>query len=91
MYRIFQESLTNISRHSKATLVVVTLDITSEFIHLKIVDNGVGFNEIDVAQKKTLGIIGMKERAAILGGNYFINSKLDEGTIIEVKIPYKKN
>ena len=91
LYRIFQESLTNISRHSKATLVVVTLDITSEFIHLKIVDNGVGFNEIDVAQKKTLGIIGMKERAAILGGNYFINSKLDEGTIIEVKIPYKKN
>ena len=91
LYRIFQESLTNISRHSKATLVVVTLDITSEFIYLKIVDNGVGFNEIDVAQKKTLGIIGMKERAAILGGNYFIKSKLDEGTMIEVKIPYKKN
>lgn len=87
LYRIFQESLTNVARHSKAKKVEVNLEIIDEEIFLEIKDNGIGFDEKKVSAKKTLGVLGMKERAINIGGEYIISGKPGEGTLISVKVP----
>ncbi|MCW3118342.1 MAG: domain S-box protein, partial [Chitinophagaceae bacterium] len=85
VFRIFQESLTNIARHAHATLVACELQKSGNYLTLKITDNGIGF---DVDRKvKTLGLLGMKERIAMLNGKYSIVSEAKKGTIISVKIP----
>lgn len=91
LFRIFQESLTNIARHSGATRVIVVLRINSNHLVLRIEDNGKGFDRQEVRQKKTLGIVGIEERSAMIGGQCVITSKKGEGTIIEVSIPFQIN
>ena len=87
LFRIFQESLTNVARHSHATKVSVTITSGNGSLVLSIADNGRGFDKQKVAEKKTLGILGMKERIAMIGGNYEIKSGLGKGTEVIVKIP----
>lgn len=87
LYRIIQESFTNIAKHSKAKNVSIQIFNSENNIILKIEDDGIGFNIDTLPTKKTLGIIGMKERANILGGTYQIKSEKDKGTSIEVTIP----
>jgi len=88
IFRIYQESLTNIARHSKASEISATLTVEEKSIMLSIRDNGVGFNPNNM-EKKTLGIIGMKERAIMLGGALNIDSEVGKGTKIIVRIPMK--
>ena len=87
LFRIYQEALTNVARHSKASKVKSYLNIIeNKFVELIIEDNGVGF---DVKQKdqRTLGLIGMSERTIIMKGDFIIESSKEMGTIIKVKLP----
>ena len=89
IFRILQESLTNIARHSKATRVDMKLSINEDFIGLRISDNGIGITEEQRNCKHAFGLISMKERAASLGGTFDISSKNGNGTIIRLLIPVK--
>jgi signal transduction histidine kinase len=79
IFRIFQESLTNVSRHSKGTEVLSSFKKEGNILTLTIVDNGVGFNEDEIAQKRTLGLLGMKERVGLINGTYQIKGKNGNG------------
>lgn len=84
LFRIFQESLTNVARHSKATQVNVSLEKDGSKLVLLIEDNGRGFDPAGNTETKTLGILGMKERAMMMGGTYTIQSSPGKGTVVEV-------
>lgn len=86
LFRIFQESLTNVMRHANATQVDAKLMLENNAITLTIHDNGKGFNTKKVYEKNTLGLLGMKERVLALNGNFLIESGINEGTTISVKI-----
>lgn len=88
LYRIVQESLTNVARHAQATEVIVSLyrDPAGK-ITLDINDNGRGFASVDQSMRKSFGLIGMRERAAMLGGEMKIHSQPGAGTSIEIVIP----
>ncbi|HSU52117.1 MAG TPA: PAS domain S-box protein [Segetibacter sp.] len=87
LFRIFQESLTNISRHAAAKKVVAQLLMQENMIELSITDDGVGMNLNSVQNKKTLGLMGMKERVLMVNGTYNITSGIGSGTTITVSIP----
>ncbi|MDB5222469.1 MAG: domain S-box protein [Chitinophagaceae bacterium] len=87
VFRIFQESLTNIARHAHATLVICELQKLGSCLILKITDNGVGFDINQKSKRKTLGLLGIKERIAMLNGKYEIKSEIKKGTVVSVKIP----
>jgi signal transduction histidine kinase len=87
LFRIFQESLTNVARHSAATKVTATLDIIDGYICLSISDNGKGFDTITRGERKTLGLLGMKERALMIGGNLNIQSEPGKGTTVIITVP----
>jgi len=89
LFRIMQESLTNVGRHSGATEVTVTLTEENESLILVIQDNGHGFDP-GKPRKKTLGLLGMRERAEVMGGSYEISSRPGEGTTVNVTVPVKK-
>ena len=63
------------------------LTIEDDVLVMSITDNGIGFNENEINKKKSLGILGMKERTIMLGGSYQISSKENEGVMVLVKLP----
>ncbi len=87
IFRIFQESLTNVARHAQATSVTSKLFINNGNLVLKIADNGRGFDTETIGSKRTLGLIGMKERTLLMNGTYHIKSSSNTGTDITVTIP----
>ena len=91
LFRIFQESLTNVARHSDADLVTVTITKKNDKLILSIADNGKGFDKQKIVEKKTLGILGMKERVSMIGGEYEIKSNFGKGTEVFVRVPLKEN
>jgi signal transduction histidine kinase len=87
-FRIAQEAIANAVRHAEATHVNVDLRCTNGKLRLVIRDNGIGFNvESAQAQVLGLGLIGIKERAALVGGRAKIISSPNKGTTIEVLLP----
>ncbi len=90
IFRIFQESLTNVARHSEAKNVNVSLLQKDNQLILTIRDNGIGFEEGPMSTKKTLGLLGMKERSMMMGGVYNITSAKGAGTTVTVIIPLSK-
>ncbi len=85
LYRIVQESLTNIYKHSSATQVSIQLQQRYNTLHLQIVDNGQGF---DPERNTTgFGLQGMRERTAALGGQFLLTSQPEQGCHITVSIP----
>lgn len=86
IFRIIQESLTNVARHANATAVRVILDQTAETIHLEIHDNGCGFVHDDI-DRIGFGMTGMRERVQELGGTLSIESELTRGCRIAISIP----
>ncbi len=90
LFRIMQESLTNIARHAQATRIEIMLDQQDDFIHFKVTDNGVGITETEINSKKSFGIMSMKERTASLGGSFEISRENDFGTKIEILFPINK-
>jgi PAS domain S-box-containing protein len=87
VFRIFQETLTNIARHAAATRAIVKLKKTGRELVLEVVDDGKGFENGALTQEKSLGLLGMKERALILGGLIEICSTPGQGTSVTVRIP----
>jgi signal transduction histidine kinase len=89
LYRIAQEALNNIAKHAGAKNVGVVLERRANQVSLIIDDDGVGFDLQGVleADEKGLGLVGMRERAALVGGTVEIESQPDEGATIFVRIP----
>lgn len=87
LFRIFQEALTNVARHSEAEKVSVTLIRDNNNLTLQVKDNGAGITPGQISDSKSLGILGMKERAMVFGGEVFIDSIFGKGTILTVKLP----
>lgn len=94
IFRIVQEALNNVRKHARASEASVVLEFNRDIIKLTIKDNGQGFNaeEItgDLSHNGKLGLLGMQERAWLLGGTMEIASKPAEGTTLRFKIPVKK-
>lgn len=87
LFRIFQESLTNIARHANASQIVIHLENNQKEFILYIEDDGDGFDKKQSPHPKTLGILGMKERALMMRGEFMIESEPKNGTKVRVKVP----
>lgn len=90
IFRILQEALTNIARHSNANKVNIFLLINLSNITLEIVDNGIGITNEQIKDFRSLGIHGMEERAMVLGGQFNIEGLAGRGTTLKVEIPLEK-
>ncbi len=87
VYRILQESLSNVMRHSGATSVTVSLAKSGQQLVLQITDNGAGICEQEISAHTSFGILGMEERARLCGGAIAINGIPGNGTTISLSIP----
>ena len=88
IFRVCQEAFTNISRYSKATTVSNSIMITDENIVVIIEDDGIGFDTASLQNKKSFGILGMKERVLSLGSKFELISAPGKGTKITVSFPH---
>lgn len=86
-FRIYQETLTNIIRHSNASKVDVRLSEAMGHFVLEVHDNGRGISPNDIQNTKSIGLIGMRERAALLDGDVDFHGEPGKGTIVRVRIP----
>jgi PAS domain S-box-containing protein len=86
-YRITQEALTNVIRHSKASRVDVSLRAEGEILTLSVEDDGRGFDLRELPESAGLGVAGMRERAELIGGTLEIRSRPREGTRVQLKVP----
>ncbi|MEP7083304.1 MAG: PAS domain-containing sensor histidine kinase [Betaproteobacteria bacterium] len=87
IFRVLQESLTNVARHAAATQVEVTLERTGNQVILSVRDNGSGIAPGSMNKQGSFGLTGQRERAYLLGGNLRIDSAPGEGTLVEFRIP----
>ena len=87
VFRILQESLTNAARHAQASRVEVSIDRRDGAIALRVRDNGRGFSSSDQGKAGSFGLMGLRERTYLLGGEVSIASEPGRGTTIEVRIP----
>jgi signal transduction histidine kinase len=87
LFRILQETLTNVARHAGATQVAIRLEGGDERIVLSVADNGRGITKRQSADEGAFGIIGMRERAHLWGGELRIAGRPGEGTTVTVSIP----
>jgi signal transduction histidine kinase len=94
LYRIIQEALTNVWRHARAEKVSIRLVASYPRIILRLEDDGQGFNvaeKVSLSQlDKRMGLLGMKERVAYLGGEMHLESRLKQGTKISIEIPWRR-
>ncbi len=87
VFRIFQEMLTNVARHAQATAIRVQLSVAKGWLTLEVEDNGCGIPEEFSAGKDSLGLLGMRERAAQCGGSVTIQRAETVGTVAKARIP----
>ncbi len=87
VFRVFQETLTNISKHANASSVQVKLVELEGLILLEVIDNGCGITDIDMEKQASFGIRGMRERCQQLKGNFHISGNLGRGTKVTILIP----
>ena len=87
-FRILQESLSNIAKHSKATLVKVHFRNEPGKLFLEVIDNGIGFDKNNCGRQDSYGMIGMKERVVLLNGELDIASEIGKGSCVRVEIPW---
>lgn len=91
IFRIFQETLTNVARHAKATQITVRLKQSEGKIKLTVRDNGKGITKEEITHPKSYGLMGIRERAKIFSGNSIIQGVKGKGTSVSVDIPIHKN
>lgn len=91
LFRIVQESLTNITRYAQASRVDITMARRGGALWLEVRDNGQGFDPAEVAKRKSYGLLGMRERAIALDGRVEIISVPGQGTLVEVTVPMAIN
>ncbi|HTG61738.1 MAG TPA: PAS domain S-box protein [Terriglobia bacterium] len=87
VFRIFQETLTNVARHADASEIEVRLAKDDRDLTLEVHDNGGGIPEDKLSNGESLGILGMRERALLLGGELTISGAPGEGTTVRLRIP----
>jgi|SRR6202165_539608 PAS domain S-box-containing protein len=87
IFRIFQESLTNVARHAHATQVEARLERQQDQLIFQVHDNGKGFDAEQTSARRSLGLVGMQERALLLNGEFKIEGALGSGTTMMLRIP----
>ncbi|HUK41026.1 MAG TPA: ATP-binding protein [Candidatus Acidoferrales bacterium] len=87
LFRIFQESLTNVARHAEATKVAIILRQCNDHVLFEMRDNGIGLSREKISSPDSLGLLGMRERAYAFGGDVAIESCEGKGTTVKVQIP----
>ena len=87
VYRIIQESLTNVARHARASHVRIDLREATGIIYAEIVDNGVGITEAQIANHESVGLLGMAERVRPFGGTVAVTGQPGKGTTVALSIP----
>lgn len=90
LFRITQEALTNIARHSEATEGCVSLHVSGRTVQLEIADNGRGLKQASAAKNPSLGMVGMRARARQLGGELIVENRNEGGVRIRVEVPLQK-
>jgi len=92
LFRVAQEALTNVIRHSEANYALVVLEFCSSTVRLRVEDNGRGFDPgvLRNPARPSWGLLGIEERAHLLGGTLEVRSVPGEGTTIEVVVPYRR-
>jgi signal transduction histidine kinase len=86
-FRIYQETLTNIIRHAHATRVDVRLAEESGALVLTVQDNGRGISEEEIANTRSIGLVGMRERAMLIGGEITLQGSPGKGTRMTLRVP----
>jgi signal transduction histidine kinase len=86
-YRIAQEALTNVARHAGASRVHVALAADNGHLVLSVLDDGCGFNTAVLTEAEALGVAGMRERAALVGGKLSVSSRPGDGSRVEFRVP----
>jgi len=89
VFRIVQESLTNISRHARASKVSIIVQTSRETLVIQVRDNGRGF-QTHAVRHDAFGLLGIKERVDMLQGQVTITSRPGEGTQLELTLPLKQ-
>jgi signal transduction histidine kinase len=87
LFRILQESLSNVVRHARAKSVRVDLRVENDWVGMSVHDDGIGLPLLDVHKNGAFGLIGIEERVRILGGTFSLNSAPGRGTTLSVTIP----
>jgi signal transduction histidine kinase len=87
IFRIFQEVMTNVVRHAKATRVDIKLRLEGDNLVMNVVDNGAGISQSDLRSSRSLGLLGIRERATILGGIVEIEGIARKGTSVALTVP----
>jgi PAS domain S-box-containing protein len=87
LFRICQEALTNTARHAQATAVTIKLESRSDFLQLVVADNGVGIPDTKVLNRRSLGLLGMRERVALFGGEITFQGNPGKGTTVTACLP----
>ncbi len=88
LFRIIQEGLTNIIKHSRAQNAIIKLIFKKEIINISIEDDGCGFDQSKIKSAKSNGLNNIKDRAALLSGEFIIRSEISKGTKINIEIPF---
>lgn len=86
-FRIYQETLTNIIRHAQATQVTVRLEESGQYLVMTVSDNGRGISEEEMASSRSLGLLGMRERASLVGGELNLQGAPGAGTTVTLRVP----
>ena len=89
-FRILQEALTNVWRHADANKVEICLNAENSNLILEVRDDGKGISESEISSSKSLGLLGIRERAHILGGKVDIGRMMEKGTELTVSIPLRE-
>jgi signal transduction histidine kinase len=87
VFRILQEALTNITRYAQASVVNVAINLAGDALVMQVSDDGIGFDPALVRCRKTFGLLGIRERALMFGGESRIDSEPGAGTILCIQIP----
>ena len=87
IFRICQEALTNTARHAQATAVTIKLESRSDSLQLVVADNGVGIPDTKVLNRRSLGLLGMRERVALFGGEITFKGNPGKGTTVTACLP----
>jgi PAS domain S-box-containing protein len=90
VFRAIQESLTNIAKHARASRVDVSIEHENSTLAVRVRDDGVGFAPEDSHKPNSFGLLGLRERAALLGGEAKVTSTPGRGTVVEVRIPVEQ-
>ena len=91
VFRIFQEILTNVTRHAQATQIEVSVEENATFLTLQVQDNGRGITESEIHSPKSIGLLGMQERARLRSGEVQFQGRPGQGTTVTVRLPLSTN